>query len=482
MIRNERQYRISKAQLAKFADAIASLAPPSGAPSLAPIMRIQAEALRSQHDDLKTEIEQYEALLHARPAWIEARTLSELPHALIRARIAMGLTQKDLADRLELSEQQVQRYESTDYGAASLTRLREVAEALQVRVGDRLFLPLRVLDADALYQKLDEAGCDSDFVDRILPQNLVDGLHSDSIDEQRKSTESALDVFKRLFGWTSEGVRGTAELEFPLAAAATARFKIPAGRPGRRVRAYIAYAHYLSLVVANATTDLSKAPLANAAAKFPKSMARHARSCNLRGLIEGFWDHGVPVLPLDDAGVFHGACWRTQGRNVIVLKHRTKFLSRWIFDLIHEWCHAAQHPKRLNHSWIEEGEFTSSRRNSDEEQEANQFSGNVVLDSRAEELTQQCMERTDGDLRRFKSAIVAVARTAGVSVDHLANYIAWRLSLQNQNFWGTASNLQTKIGDAMEIARTVFCERFDFGKIDPIDSQLLIRAIDGGVN
>jgi hypothetical protein len=30
---------------------------------------------------------------------------------------------------------------------------------------------------------------------------------------------------------------------------------------------------------------------------------------------------GIPVLPLSDRGAFHGATWRIQGRNVIVLKH-----------------------------------------------------------------------------------------------------------------------------------------------------------------
>jgi len=41
---------------------------------------------------------------------LELESLAELPEALIRARIAVGLTQKGLAGRLGLKEQQVQRY------------------------------------------------------------------------------------------------------------------------------------------------------------------------------------------------------------------------------------------------------------------------------------------------------------------------------------------------------------------------------------
>lgn len=61
-------------------------------------------------------------------------SFAELPLALIKARVALGLTQKDLADRLGVKEQQIQRYEATDYTAASVRRLKQVIEALGIRV------------------------------------------------------------------------------------------------------------------------------------------------------------------------------------------------------------------------------------------------------------------------------------------------------------------------------------------------------------
>jgi transcriptional regulator with XRE-family HTH domain len=54
-----------------------------------------------------------------------------LPDTLIRARIAAGLSQAALAERLGMKPQQVQRYEATKYASASLTRLLEVARAIQ---------------------------------------------------------------------------------------------------------------------------------------------------------------------------------------------------------------------------------------------------------------------------------------------------------------------------------------------------------------
>ena len=57
-----------------------------------------------------------------------------------RARIARGLTQKDLARKLGVKEQQIQRYEETDYASASLSRLNEVIKALDIEVKEEITL------------------------------------------------------------------------------------------------------------------------------------------------------------------------------------------------------------------------------------------------------------------------------------------------------------------------------------------------------
>ena len=51
---------------------------------------------------------------------------------LIKARIARGMSQRDLAERIGLKEQQIQRYEATDYASVSLSRIREVVNGLDV--------------------------------------------------------------------------------------------------------------------------------------------------------------------------------------------------------------------------------------------------------------------------------------------------------------------------------------------------------------
>lgn len=62
---------------------------------------------------------------------------------LIKGRIAAGLTQRQLADRLGLKEQQMQRYEATDYASASLARVSEVIAALGIEVKEAVVPPAR---------------------------------------------------------------------------------------------------------------------------------------------------------------------------------------------------------------------------------------------------------------------------------------------------------------------------------------------------
>jgi HTH-type transcriptional regulator/antitoxin HipB len=57
--------------------------------------------------------------------------IAVVPQDLIRARIASGLSQKELAKRLGMPEQQIQRYEAKEYESVSLARIAEIAKALQ---------------------------------------------------------------------------------------------------------------------------------------------------------------------------------------------------------------------------------------------------------------------------------------------------------------------------------------------------------------
>ena len=132
MIKNERQYRITKAQADRFSQTLESLGQGSRETGAVHplIAKAQEDALRSQLADLRSELHEYESLTAGEFQFDGLEAVAGLPAVLIKARIAQGLSQKDLAERLGLKEQQVQRYEATDYASASLARIREVASAL----------------------------------------------------------------------------------------------------------------------------------------------------------------------------------------------------------------------------------------------------------------------------------------------------------------------------------------------------------------
>jgi ribosome-binding protein aMBF1 (putative translation factor) len=139
MIQNEREYKITKAQADKFAEALIAFekTPPEGHPKM---RKAYKDAMQSQLEELQEQLNDYETLKRGKAKTLPIESFEELPKILIQARIAAGLSQKELGDQLGLKEQQIQRYEATLYKSASLTRLLAVANALGIRLDGRVVL------------------------------------------------------------------------------------------------------------------------------------------------------------------------------------------------------------------------------------------------------------------------------------------------------------------------------------------------------
>ncbi len=134
MITNEVQYRATKAHLEQFQQAQANLEAKAGPGRRSTLAQLEIDAVRSQADDLRAELDEYEQLRAGQISSFDAASLDELATLLVKARIARGWTQRRLADTLGVAEQQIQRYESTGYRSASLARICDVAAALNVTV------------------------------------------------------------------------------------------------------------------------------------------------------------------------------------------------------------------------------------------------------------------------------------------------------------------------------------------------------------
>ncbi len=140
MITNEVQRRSTEAHLRQFEEALANLEAKAGVGKRSKLVQLEIDAVRAQADDLRVELEEYDGLRSGAVSSFEASSLAELATLLVKARIARGWSQRQLADILGIAEQQVQRYEATEYRSASLARICDVADALDVTVTERLSL------------------------------------------------------------------------------------------------------------------------------------------------------------------------------------------------------------------------------------------------------------------------------------------------------------------------------------------------------
>jgi hypothetical protein len=184
------------------------------------------------------------------------------------------------------------------------------------------------------------------------------------------------------------------------------------------------------------------------------------------------------VLPLKDSGHFHAATWRIKGRNIIVVKQKTMSEARWIVDLLHELWHASQSPELPEHSVIEL--LNPADSTSDaliEEQIATDFAADVVFRGKADELAEECAQTSSQRLEWLKSAVQQVAAKRNVRVDLLANYLAYRLSLEGEDWWGTATRLQTTTADPWEQVRDFMVQKANLGILSGSDRELLTQAL-----
>lgn len=481
MIKNERQYKITKSEAAKFKQTLGEIVKnPKLQEELHPLLAMaEQEAMQSQLDDLLEELKEYEDLKSGKISELELDSLDELPNGLIRARIASGLSQKELADRLGIKEQQVQRYESEGYMSASLQRLSDISKALGIKVTEKIDLANNHCTLESLFNRIETTGVERDFLlSNVIPSQISAQIEANDYEADEQSLiRKVIDPITRVFGWDTEELLSGGILEAPTIASAAARFKIPANRSANKIGIYATYAHYLSLIVIVATVDLPQKNVPLEKDKIRDDIMERYGKLTLESATNYCWDLGVPVLPLRGRGTFHGACWRHFGRNVIILKQISKFESRWLFDLIHELYHAGQNPDLDEFEVIETEETSEDRRNSPEEIAASQFAGDVVLNGRAEELAQLCVKRTRGNLQFLKNALQEIAVQEKVSVGLLANYLAFRLSWQGESWWGAATNLQEKGNDPWTIVRDVFLERFSFKDVSPSDLQLIKQSL-----
>ncbi len=137
MIRNEAEYQEASARVAderqRLADHRVRLK--EAGLSEEEIKRV-IDPMESFHLQLKEEVESYERL--KRGEFEELENFRGFGHLLISLRIAQGMSQRELAKRLNVHESQVSRDERNEYFGITLERAVKILDALNVRLRTRV--------------------------------------------------------------------------------------------------------------------------------------------------------------------------------------------------------------------------------------------------------------------------------------------------------------------------------------------------------
>jgi ribosome-binding protein aMBF1 (putative translation factor) len=137
MIRNETEYREASTRLADERSRLTSHRSRLKQAGLgeAEIKRV-IDPMMSFHLQLQEEMESYERL--KRGEFEELGNLSGFGQLLISMRIAQGISQRELARRLDVHESQVSRDERNEYYGITLERAIRILDALNVRLHSKV--------------------------------------------------------------------------------------------------------------------------------------------------------------------------------------------------------------------------------------------------------------------------------------------------------------------------------------------------------
>lgn len=483
MIKNEKQYKITRGQLSLLKKALESPVDVANEEVHPLLIKAQYDAVQNQYNELYKQIEVYELLKEGNFNQLDFESFDLLPQGLIKARIAKGLSQKDLANRLGLKEQQIQKYEATEYASASFERLKQVISALDVKVREEIFLSDTSFNYVQMFKNLGNIGISKEFIlTKLLPEQLNNRLHNINQvteNEGQNILGKVAAIVSKVFNFNVNDLFNPNSLSLNTGILPAVRYKKTASAKPEKVSAYTIYAHLLAFSLYQSHKSKKQTPVPEEPATVRNEIMKKYGKMNFENVIKYIWSLGIPVLALNDSGAFHGACWRIDGFNIIVIKQQTMSEARWIHDALHELCHASQHPENKTLEIVESNDVLNKSIEAEEEEEANFYAAEVHLGEDADEIAEECIIAARGNMSNLKREVIKVAQKRKIDLGGLANYIAFRLATeQKQNWWGTANNLQTLGFMPFEFCKNKVLEECDLSKLTDFDRDLLLRAIN----
>jgi ribosome-binding protein aMBF1 (putative translation factor) len=133
MIKNERQLKITKERLKELKASLIRLKRKyKGAE-----FELYSTGVREHIEQLERELKEYEYFKH-QPRVIRAYTPEtdrlDIARAIAGVRISQGMTQAELAEKIQCQQENITRLESEDYQGYTVKQLQKIAEAVGARL------------------------------------------------------------------------------------------------------------------------------------------------------------------------------------------------------------------------------------------------------------------------------------------------------------------------------------------------------------
>lgn len=312
--------------------------------------------MKAERERLTQAVEAYEVAKETqKPTALKALVNQEPGLMLIVARIANGYSQKDLAWRLGVKEQQVQRWEAERYGQISLKNYNRVAALLGVR------LTADMPDQPA-FRGLDKVidGVSKSEIKKILKHGRENGWFAEDFTEaelRRYIAENRIDFGSP--GLLRTGLNVVDHAEDVLLHAWRARVT---------ARARDAFADVEDV---HEPLELKWMPGLVRLSNDPRGPLRAVDVLADRGIVL-IVEPQIPGLKID------GAAFIVDGRPVIGMTVRTDTVDNFWFTLMHELAHVTLHfSTGLAVGFYDQTDQETSV--DEQEEEANRFASNLLI-------------------------------------------------------------------------------------------------------
>lgn len=134
MIKNQKQYTAMSKQLKELSESINDIEEVLQKEDSAQL-RLQLNTFEKGFVKLQKELDEYNELTSGSLDKLKFDSFKDdMNKAIMSFRIASGISQKKLAGEMFIQEQQIQRYEQSDYLSASFDRILQLLEALGVQM------------------------------------------------------------------------------------------------------------------------------------------------------------------------------------------------------------------------------------------------------------------------------------------------------------------------------------------------------------